>query len=213
MEKGFVDLPKNVVSYTLSFLDLSSIFKFSLSCKKASKIFKEESLWRMLHLRDVGEGEMGQQTWLERYKESLFKWNPKDLSEFFEISHNGRRVTTKKESCSAHRIDRPLQKNNIHKCEFLKSFFFLQKFIDCLSLNKVLILNKVLSGNNSCIGICSESCSMKDHICNQAKGRGMGLNGLCFMLLFSRIIFSNSFPKKRIHWLFSRRRKRKTRVL
>ena len=113
MEKKLIDLPKSVLCYLLSFLDLPHLFNFSLICKKGSALFKEESLWRFLCLRDHDE-ERGEESWQEKYKNSLFKWLPAPDKNI--VSDYGRTVTSIKSETMISKMNKPLTKDKIHKC-------------------------------------------------------------------------------------------------
>ena len=114
MDKKFLELPKDVMVYTLSFLDLPSLFKFSLICKKGSVLFREESLWRLLFLRDLGDGE-GEEIWMQKYKNSLFKWEHPP-NKLYSLSKDRRRATKREPNLFLLKSESPLQKNVIHKC-------------------------------------------------------------------------------------------------
>ena len=117
MAKTLIDLQKNVVVFTLSFLDLSSLFKFSVTCKKGNSLFNEETLWRLLCLRDHGEERMeeGIGCWKENYK-SHIQWEVVGVGEKYKISEDARILTTISEGIVIGKTKRPLSKNKIHKC-------------------------------------------------------------------------------------------------
>ena len=116
MEKRFVEMPRDVLVYTLSFLDLSSLFNFSLTCNKGSLLFKEESLWRLLCLRDIEEEERkGGESWQDKYKSSLFKWEAAEAK--YSLSQRGKKVSSDKKLTQLGKMSKPLSKNKIHKCE------------------------------------------------------------------------------------------------
>ena len=118
MERRLTDLPKDVLANTLSFLDLPSLLNFSVVCKKGALLFKEESLWRLLCLRNLGsEEERDSKSWQEKYRNSLFRW--RNYGKNGTISQDGKRFFSSSKGVSLCKTSKPLSKDKIHKCEFV----------------------------------------------------------------------------------------------
>ena len=118
MQKELIELPKNVVTYTLSFLDLPSLFNFSVTCKKGSSLFKEETLWRLLCLRDHEEGEIGgEDSWKEKYKNLQDEWDNTGEEIKYKTSENGKFLISQKVETVIGKTKKPLRKNRVHKSE------------------------------------------------------------------------------------------------
>ena len=117
-----MDLTKNVLIYTLSFLDLSSLFNFSLTCKKGSLLFKEESLWRLLFLRDKGEGG-GEKSWMEKYKNSLLKWEERSEGKY-SLSKDKKSILYQDNRTLLIKTVQPLSLGKIHKSKSSPKIFY-----------------------------------------------------------------------------------------
>lgn len=177
MEKRLFDLPKNILSHTLSFLDLGSLFNFSVTSKRGNVIFKEETLWRLLCLRDfVGEKEEGE-SWQERYRNSLFVW-PRDTTQRNVVSKDGRTLSSISNQGLSFfsKIENPLSTNKIHKCLLHLVFPYCFLF-ECLTRKIVEFLLRAHSPGEYSVGICTEKMPWNNRFTKHKSGRGMILQG------------------------------------
>ena len=74
---SFENLPIFILGHISKFLPLKSLFSFGISCKKSSKIFSNELLWKELAKREFGEEVEKpdeKQTWKQFVKEGFFEW-------------------------------------------------------------------------------------------------------------------------------------------